>query len=349
MNNKNELELVSNLYDKISGIIENRKYRAQSKANQESVLMFWEVGKYINFVLLDNERATYGKKIVVTLSQQLQNQYGSAFERTNVTRMMKLASRISDIETMAKIAEHLSWSHIIALLPLKTDESLLYYVNEVAKYHLSVRDLRREIERKAYERREIANSQLSSASAVPFNAFKDPYLLDVLGLKDTYLEKDLEQAILSDLETFILEAGHGFTFVARQKRMTMDGEDYSLDLLFFHRELKRLVAIDLKIGKFKPKHKGQMKFYLRWLNRYERKEWEEQPIGILLCTEASREQVELMEMDQVGIAVAQYWTSMPTKEEFEHKIAEIYEEAQERLARRETRLVDEQKLIETEI
>ena len=209
----------------------------------------------------------------------------------------------------------------------------MFYANDAAVRHLGKRDLRKQISRKAFERREIADSQLTEVSAVPFNVFKDPYLLDVFGLKDNFLEGDLEKAILADLEAFILEFGHGFTFADRQKRMIMDGEDFKLDLLFYHRILKRLVAIDLKIGKFKPSYMGQMRFYLKWLNRFEQQEGENAPIGLILCTEASRDQIELMELDKEGIAVAEYWTQLPPKSEFEQKIREIYEEAQERLER----------------
>ncbi|MCL2321306.1 MAG: DUF1016 domain-containing protein [Oscillospiraceae bacterium] len=212
----------------------------------------------------------------------------------------------------------------------------MFYAHDAVLRHLSIRELRKQISRKAYERKEIANSQLTELSAVPFNIFKDPYLLDVLGLKDNYLEADLEKAILADIEAFILEFGHGFTFADRQKRMTMDGEDFTLDLLFFHRGLKRLIAIELKLGKFKPAYMGQMKFYLNWLNRYERQDGENPPIGLILCTEASRDQIELMELDKEGIAVAEYWTQLPLKSEFEQKISEIYKEAQERLERRKS-------------
>jgi predicted nuclease of restriction endonuclease-like (RecB) superfamily len=228
----------------------------------------------------------------------------------------------------------LSWSHFIALLPLKTDDAFMFYANDAAARHLGKRDLRKQIARKAYERREISNAQLTESSSVPFNMFKDPYLLDVLGLKDNYLETDLEKAILADIEAFILEFGHGFTFADRQKRMTMDGRDFTLDLLFYHRILKRLVAVELKLGEFKPAYMGQMRFYLKWLNRYERQEGENPPIGLILCTEASRDQIELMELDKEGIAVAEYWTQLPPKTEFEQKISEIYTEAQERLSRR---------------
>jgi len=324
------------LFNRVSSIIENRKLRAQVQANQESVLMFWEIGKYIGSILLGGERAGYGKQIVVTLAQHLHEKYGSSFEYSNVTRMIKFAARFPDSQIVVPLAQQLSWSHFIALLPLKSDEAFLYYAQDAVTRHLGKRELRKQISRKAYERREIANSQLTEVSAVPFNMFKDPYLLDVFGLKDNYLEADLEKAILADIEAFILEFGHGFTFADRQKRMTMDGEDFTLDLLFYHRVLKRLVAIELKLGKFKPSYMGQMRFYLKWLNRYERQEGENPPIGLILCTEASRGQIELMELDKEGIAVAEYWTQLPPKNEFSRKIGEIYEEAQERLERRKS-------------
>jgi hypothetical protein len=146
----------------------------------------------------------------------------------------------------------------------------------------------------------------------------------------------LEKAILTELEAFLLEFGHGFTFAARQKRMVMDGDDFTLDLLFYHRILKRLVAVELKLGQFKPAHKGQMEFYLKWLNRFERVDGENAPIGIILCTGASRNQVELLELDKAGIAVAEYWTELPPKAEFERKIREITAEAKERLERRKS-------------
>jgi len=324
------------LFECVSAIIENRKFRAVSYANCEVTLMFWEVGQHINSVILESKRAAYGKQIVATLSTQLQEKYGNSFELTNLRRMMRFAENFNDFEIVATLSPQLSWSHIIEILPIKTLEGRLFYAKDAAERHLGVRELRKQISRKAYERREIANSQLTEQSQVPFNMFKDPYLLDVLGLKDNYLEADLERAILGDIKKFILEFGHGFAFVDEQVRMTMDGDDFKLDLLFYHRGLKRLVAVELKLGKFKPSYKGQMEFYLRWLNKFERKEGENTPIGLILCTEASRDQIELMEMDQVGIAVAEYWTALPPKTEFERKIKEIYTEAQERLERRKS-------------
>jgi len=164
------------------------------------------------------------------------------------------------------------------------------------------------------------------------HAFKDPYLLDFLDLQAGYSENDLEATILRDLEQFILELGTGFTFVERQKRIILDGVDFYLDLLFYHRKLKRLIVIELKLDKFKPAYKGQMELYLKWLDRYDRQEDENPPIGLILCAEASREQVELLQMHKDGIMVAEYWTELPPKEELERRLHQALVAARERLA-----------------
>lgn len=320
----------------VAAIIENRKARAGAYANREITLMYWEVGHYINSTLLGGERAEYGKRIVATLSQQLTEKYGSSFERTKMTRMVKFAELFPDAEIVATLSQQLSWSHFIEIIPLKTEAERMYYAKDVLERKYGVRELRHQISRKAYERREIANAERSEQSAVPFNVFKDPYLLDILGLKENYLEADLESAILAELEAFILEFGNGFTFVERQKRMTIGGDDVVLDLLFYNRVLTRLVAVELKIGRFKAAFKGQMELYLKWLDMYERKPNEEAPIGIILCATANRKTVEMLEMDKAGIAVAEYWTTLPPKALFEEKIRSILAEAQERLARRKS-------------
>jgi predicted nuclease of restriction endonuclease-like (RecB) superfamily len=200
----------------------------------------------------------------------------------------------------------------------------------------SVREVRRQIEQKAFERNEIANLQISPDSSELTNTFKDPYFLDFLGLKEGYLENDVESAILKELEAFILELGKGFTFVERQKRMIIDGEDFYLDLLFYHRRLKRLIAIELKIGKFKAAYKAQMELYLKWLNKYDRQEGENNPIGLILCAGKSNEQIELLEMHKDGIMVAEYWTELPPKEELEKKLHQLLIEARERIEKRKS-------------
>ena len=336
---KNELQIADAdteniLFSNVAQIIENRKINIISVANNQIVLMFWEIGKYINTAVLGMERAEYGKRIVATLSRQLTEKYGNEYYLRNIRRMMQFAYQFPDFGKVSTVSTQLSWSHIIELLPLKSIEEKLYYAEEVNRGFLGVRDLRHLIARKAFLRRNNANLQLTRQSKIPFNAFKDPVILDTLGLKDNYLEGDLEQAILRDIESFILEFGVGFTFAARQKRISIENDDYYIDLLFYNRDIRRLVAIELKIGKFKPAYKGQMELYLNWLNEYDRREGEEAPIGVILCTDANRKVAELMELDKSGIAVAEYWTKLPPKEQFESKIQEIMEEAKERIERK---------------
>lgn len=225
----------------------------------------------------------------------------------------------------------------MTLIPLKEKSARDFYGMLTYENCFGVRELRKQIEKKVYERTEKADILLYHTGLINKGVFKDPYLLDFLDLKDGYLENDLESAILRELELFILELGSGFTFVERQKRMIIDGDDYNLDLLFYHRKLKRLVAIELKIDKFRAKHKGQMELYLKWLNKYEKQEGEQAPIGLILCAETSKEQIELLEMHKDGIMVAEYWTELPPKEILEAKLHEALIEARERLERKKLR------------
>jgi predicted nuclease of restriction endonuclease-like (RecB) superfamily len=323
------------LFEEISAMIEQSRRTIYAQTNNVTVLLFWKIGQRINNDILENKRADYGKQIVSALATQLSGRYGRSFELRNLRRMMQVAEQFFDFEIVSALPTQLSWSHFVEVLPLKTQDAKMFYLNEAARGYYSTRKLRALINRKAYERKEIADTQISPSSPIPVGAFKDPYLFDILGLKDEYLEADLENAILCELEKFILEFGKGFAFVERQKRMIIDGKDFKLDLLFFNRNLKRLVAIDLKQGQFDAAFNGQMKLYLKWLNRYERLEGENEPIGLTLCAGGNhREQIELLEMDKDGIMVAEYWTNLPPKKEFEQKIHTILTETRERLAQR---------------
>ena len=325
-----------NLFSQIAKIIENRKTAAAAYANHEINIMFWEIGNIINTAILGDNRAEYGKRIFPTLSGKLVLKYGSSFNKNNLYRMSRFAALFTNKNEITNLSEKLTWSHFSEIIQIKDSQTRLFYAAYAVEQQLGVRELRKAISRKAYERNEIANTRLSAKSNVPQNVFKDPYFLDVFGLKDNYLEADLEQAILRDLESFILEFGTGFSFVSRQKKMEIDGDEFKLNLLFYHRTLKRLIAIELKIGKFRPHYKGQMEFYLKWLDKHERKEGENAPLGLILCTQANRAQIELMEMDQAGIAVAEYWTELPPKAELENRIREIVQEAKERLEKRKS-------------
>ena len=325
------------LFNNLAQIIEQGKQQAVAQVNSTLTLTYWHVGKKINEHILNNERAEYGKEIVSTVSTQLVETFGKSYEIRNLRRMMQFAEVFPEIEIVSPMATQLSWSHFIELLPLKTVKARLFYAQKALESTWSKRELRRQIERKAYERAEIANTQISvfeQAEVETSSIFKDPYFLDFLGLKDGFLEKDLEAAIIKELENFILELGVGFSFIERQKRIILDGKDFYLDLLFYHRKLKRLVAIELKLGEFKASHKGQMELYLKWLNRYEKQEGEKEPIGIILCAEASREQVELLEMHKDRIMVAEYWTDLPPKEKLEKKLHALLIEAKARIENR---------------
>ncbi|MDR1043787.1 MAG: PDDEXK nuclease domain-containing protein [Candidatus Adiutrix sp.] len=334
------INLAQMLLADVTEIIEQGRQTIAAHALRTSAFTFWQVGQRINQDVLNNERAEYGKQIISTLATQLMGIYGRTYELRNLRRMMQFAEQFPDFEIVSPLATQLSWSHFVEILPLKTQEAKLYYLEEAARGVLGKRGLHELINRKAYERRDIANAQLNRAGKVPFNVFKDPYLLDSLGLNDDYAEADLESAILGEIEKFILEFGKGFAFVERQKRMIIDGVDFHLDLLLFNRYLRRLVAVELKLSKFHAEYNGQMKLYLKWLNRYERQEWEEEPIGIILCTEGNREQIELLELDKDGIMVAEYWTALPPKAEFERRIHTILTETRERIARRKLMLMD---------
>lgn len=337
---KNNKGLISDigLFDELSALIEESRQSVVVHANSAMTLLFWHVGKRINEEILKHKRAEYGKQIVLTLSTQLEQRFGRNFEPGNLRRMIQFAEQFQDIEIVVTLSRQLSWSHFLVLLPLKNHEAKLFYAQTTANQSLSVRNLRKQIGNKSFERTTIANLQNASDNPAILNTFKDPYILDFLGLQNTYLEKDLEAAILRELETFILELGNGFAFVERQKRMIIDGEDFNLDLLFYHRNLKRLVAIELKLGKFEARYKGQMELYLKWLNKHERQDGENAPIGLILCAESSKEQIELLEMHKDGIMVAEYWTELPPKKELEQKIHALLIEARERIAR--NKLVD---------
>jgi predicted nuclease of restriction endonuclease-like (RecB) superfamily len=242
----------------------------------------------------------------------------------------------------------LSWSHFVGILPIKDDLQRDFYAEMCRMERWSVRTLRKKIDGMLYERtaiskkpEELVKKELSALRdedrLTPDLVFRDPYFLDFLGLKDTFSEKDLETAILREMESFILELGVGFSFVARQKRITVDNEDYYLDLLFFHRKLKRLIAIELKLGKFKAAYKGQMELYLRWLEKYEKEPGEEIPLGLILCAGKTSEQIELLQLDKSGIKVAEYMTELPKRELLEQKLHKAVELARKRLEAKPTK------------
>lgn len=330
----NSLLTSEKLFAELSQLIEQSQRQVASYVNSTLTVLFWHIGKRINNEILQNQRAEYGKQILPAISAKLESSYGRNFTEKNVRRMIQFSELFPDLQIVVTLSRQLSWSHFLVLIPLKSEEAKQFYAQLAIDETLGVRALRKQIANKTFERKAIANTQTIQIDKGIINTFKDPYILDFLELQNGYLEKDLEEAILNELEKFILELGKGFAFVERQKRMIIDGEDFNLDLLFYHRSLKRLVAIDLKLNKFKAKYKSQMELYLKWLNKYERKEGEETPIGLILCAEGSKEQIELLEMHKDGIMVAEYWTELPPKKELEKKLHHALIEARERFERK---------------
>ena len=342
MNEMEKSMQTQSLIQDLRQIIEQARGHVAATANYAQTMMYWHIGERINREILGNQRAEYGKQIVSAVSTQLQAEYGKkGFEPRSIWRMMQFAQEFPDEQIVATVSTQLSWSHVIEILPLKDNIQREFYLTLAASEKWKVRQLRKEIDGMLFERTAIASkpdelvkkelSTLRDDNVMsPDLVFKSPYFLEFTGLKGMYSEKSLEDSLIAHLEQFIVELGNGFSFVARQKRMIIDGEDFYLDLLFYHRRLHRLIAIDLKLGSFKAQYKGQMELYLRWLEANEMEPGEETPLGLLLCTEGSEEQIELLQLDKSGIKVAQYMTELPPRDVLMRQIQKSLEAAKAR-------------------
>jgi len=319
MKQDNELNIIhsdAGITADVRGMIIQSREGVSRAVNAGMTLLYWRIGKRIQTETLNNQRAEYGKEIISTLSRQLAAEFGSGFSGKNIRHMITFTDIFTEGRIVATLSRQLAWSHFIEILPLDLPLQRDFYAEMCRIERWSVRTLRSKISSMLYERtaiskkpEEVAKAELDALRTEdllsPDLVFRDPYFLDFLGLKDRFLEKDLEDAILRELETFLLELGDGFSFIARQLRIQIDSDDFYLDLLFYHRRLKRLIAIDLKIGDFKAQDKGQMELYLRWLAKHEQQPGEESPLGIILCAGKKQEQIELLELNQTGIHVAE--------------------------------------------
>lgn len=323
-------QVTDHLYEGVTDIIDNARTQVSVYVNAHASMTFWSVGKYIIDDMEYRTYSAYGQKILATLSQRLMARYGKGYTYSALTRMLKVARMYNDKEMFATISQTLTWSHFIELITIKDDTKRLFYQQMGIAEHWSVTQLRAKQDEMAFERSLIAAKpedeivktlkEINPAHMEPDAVLRNSYVLDFLGLSGYYSEEELEDAIARQLENFILELGQGFAFLERQKRFTIDGTDYKLDLLFYHRKLKSLVAIDLKLGKFKPQYKGQMELYLKYLERYDMQPDENPPIGLLLCSEGNTEHIELMMLNEDRIKVAQYLTCLPDKQWFVDKL-----------------------------
>lgn len=334
--------LPQGLIDELRVMIDQTRQFIAMTVNSALTTAFWKVGDRIRKETLQKERADYGREIVVTLSRQLVVDYGNSFTDKNLRRMIQFAELFPDEQIVVTLSRQLSWSHFVRLLPIKDALKRDFYAEMCRIEKWNVRTLKAKIDSMLFERTALSKKPESLIDAEiallrkedqlsPDLVLRDPYLLDFLNLNDRYVEKDLEDAIMRELEQFLLEFGVGFTFVARQKRIIVDNLDFHLDLLFFHRRLQRLVAVELKVGDFQPEYKGQMELYLRWLDKHERQPNEESPIGLILCTGKNAECIELLELGKAGIHVAEYLTALPSKEALRQKLQQASKQARQRL------------------
>ncbi len=332
-----------NLLAELRGLILSTRVQVAQAVNAGLTALYWQIGDRIRHEILKEKRAEYGAEIVSALGRQLENEFGRGFSEKSLRHMLRFAESFPDLAIVSSLLRELSWTHFKALIyldePLKRD----FYAEMCRLERWSTRTLQGRIQSMLYERTAISKKPeklieqelkaLREEDALtPDLVFRDPYLLDFLGLKDTYSEQDLEAAILREIEAFLLELGAGFAFLERQKRITLDGDDYYLDLLFYHRRLRRLVVIELKLGAFKPADKGQVELYLRWLDRHERQAGEDKPLALILCAGKKRETVEYLDLGASGIHIAEYLTELPSRELLAKRLHDAVLRARLRLA-----------------
>jgi len=335
----NKITKTTGLFDKISDLIEQARRKVATAINQEMVLLYWDIGKTVKEEIIKSKRAEYGKQIVNSLSSQLTQKYGKGFAEQSLWHMVRFYETYPILSAVRRELQGLSWTHIKTIIYINDDLKRKFYATLCLKEHWSTRTLDERISSMLYERTalsklpektiELQLRELKEENKMtPELVFRDPYVLDFLELSDTYSEKDLEMAILNALEKFILELGKDFYFVARQKRITLDNIDYYIDLVFYHRRLRCFVVIDLKLDKFRAEYKGQMELYLKYIEKYEMEEDENPPIGLILCTEKGKEQIELLFLPKDRIKVSEYLTKLPPKELFVEKLHKSIQTAQ---------------------
>ena len=320
------------LFLDVCRIIDGTRSRVAVYVNSEVCLTNWYIGCRIREDVLSNKRAEYGKQILKSLSAQLTEHYGKGWSHKTLLHCLRAAETFSEDEIEYAVRRQFSWTHLKSLMYIDEPLKRRFYMEMCQIEHWDTRTLDRKIDSQLFERSAISRrpeetirkelEQVSEQQTlVPDMVFRSSYFLDMLGLPDVFSEKDLENAIISQMQQFINEMGTDFAFLARQKRITVDATDYYIDLLFYHRALRRLVAIDLKLGKFKPEYEGQMRLNLRYLDKNERREGEESPIGLILCSEGNTEHIEyLMLEEESPIRVAQYYTQLPDKKLLAEKL-----------------------------
>lgn len=325
----NELDMN---FDEIVKIVETRKNNALKKVNEETIKMYWEFGEYVSNKLTDSE---WGEKIVTRLAEFMKKNYPTlqGFNKRGLYRMKQFYETYKDYpEIVSTLLTQINWSSHIALLSgTKTIEQKEFYIKLAAKENYSTRELSRQINSSYYERymlsdgkAPISNLALVNEDEIPNTRLLDTYTLEFLNLRDGYSEKDLRKAIIKNMKDFILEIGKDFTFVGEEYRVQVGIQDFYIDLLFYNRDLRCLVAFELKIGEFMPEYISKMDFYLEALDRQIKKEYENPSVGVILCANKDDEVVEYaMSRSMSPTLVSEYKLKLIDKKLLENKLREI--------------------------
>ena len=328
----NETEIFDNNGQETYSSIRNSIIAAQGKVyaavNSAMVNAYWEIGEQIYRACGENDRAEYGKNLLRYLSERLTAEFGKGFDESNLRRMRQFYLTFSIRDTLC---HELSWSHYRVLMRISDKTARDFYTEECAKSAWSVRQLERQIHTMYYQRLLASRDKESVAAEIQTTepkpeyekAVKDPYVMEFLQIKpDTHVyESNMEQALLDHLQDFLLELGRGFSFVARQKRFTVDGQDFFIDLVFYNYILKCFVLFDLKTGTLTHQDLGQMQMYVNYYTRELMNEGDKPPIGIVLCAEKNDAIVKYtLPEDNDQIFASKYYTYLPTEEELKREL-----------------------------
>ncbi|GFZ30110.1 hypothetical protein CSC2_06360 [Clostridium zeae] len=330
MSSKQDKISTNVLYENIKSTLEEARSKAYSAVNFYMVKAYWEIGRIIYEELEGSERAEYGKELMNELSKNLTKDFGSGFDKSNLSRMRKFYMMFDNV---GALRQELSWTHYRLLIKVKDKKKRDFYIDECIKSNWSTRQLERQINSFYYERllstqenskNEVRNEIKGLEPSKSINDMvKDPYILEFLNLKENkkFLERDLEQGLIDSLQDFLLELGKGFSFIGRQRRITADGEHFYVDLVFYNYLLKCFVLIDLKLGKLTHQDIGQMDFYVRYYEKEIKGEDDNPTIGIILCSEKNETIVKYSILEESKqIFASKYILYMPTEEELKREI-----------------------------
>jgi len=326
---ESDIQDASRIYYEIKAVLENARNTAYKAVNFSMVAAYWQIGK----IIVEEEqkgmaRAEYGESLISELSVRLMNEFGRGFNQTNLKYMRLFYLKFQNGHALR---DELSWTHYRLLSGIEKEDARQFYVVEAINSRWSTRELERQINSLLYERIAMSKDkekvrELSEKGHIikhPEDIIKDPYVLEFLGVKDSknFLEKDLEQLLIERLKDFLLELGKGFSFVARQKRISMEGDHFYIDLVFYNYILKCFVLIDLKIGKLTHSDIGQMDFYVRYFEKEERQEGDNPAIGLILCSEKNETMAKYTILnDNKCIFASKYKLCLPSEEELRDEI-----------------------------